>query len=72
VTVRTLNGTGQAQADCLAGERATGGGGTIGAAGVGFLVTSEPLVPPPTPVSWFVQSSVNTDPVTAWVVCAAP
>jgi hypothetical protein len=72
VTVRTLDGMGQAQADCQPGERATGGGGTIQAAGTGFLVNSEPLPNNGTPTFWFVQSSVNTDPVIAWVVCAAP
>jgi Collagen triple helix repeat (20 copies) len=71
VTLRSGNGTGQAQADCQPGERATGGGGTTGPQG-GFLVTSEPLVIGGTLAAWFVQSSGNNDAVTAWVVCAAP
>jgi hypothetical protein len=72
VTVRTLNGNGQAEATCLPSERATGGGGTIGATGTGFLVNSEPIVIGGRPASWLVNSSVDTDPITAWVVCAAP
>jgi Collagen triple helix repeat (20 copies) len=74
LTVRSATGAGTATADCLANERATGGGGTIQAGGMGFLIESTPLVGPPgdTPLSWRATSSNAADQVDAWVVCAAP
>src|SRR5215211_487059 len=72
LTVRTFNGNGQSEATCLPGERATGGGGTITGNGTGALVNSEPIEIDGRVRSWLVNSSVDTDPITAWVVCAAP
>jgi hypothetical protein len=74
VTVQSATGAGTASVSCPAGQRATGGGGTMlaGAGSAGFLVHSAPAPPTGTPTGWTAASDVATDSIQAYVVCAAP
>jgi Collagen triple helix repeat (20 copies) len=73
VIAQTALGT--SNANCPAGQRATGGGGI--AADGAYLFASTPLLTGPTPTGWQVQAEELAAPnnpanVTAYVVCAAP
>ena len=63
------------QADCLAGERAVGGGGV---ADGGPLSLSQPVVTNGVPTGWKVDEGPRFDgqpfqfPATAYVICASP
>jgi hypothetical protein len=74
VTVHSATGSGTAAVSCPAGQRATGGGGTMlaGAGSAGFLVNSAPEPATGTPTGWIAASDIGTDSVQAYVICAAP
>jgi hypothetical protein len=75
VTVREgAAATGTSTASCVAGERATGGGGFTPAA-TSFLWESAPVQTSGTPTTWSAsaQDTAGTDvTVQAYVICAAP
>jgi hypothetical protein len=59
-------------ADCNAGERATGGGGSVMSGPGGLSVsTPEPGIAGFTPTAWHVQAETGLSTVRAWVVCAS-
>lgn len=77
VTVRQASGTVlDASVSCLAGERATGGGGRQ--QGNGLLNRSQPTPDTGTPTGWTVSANVPpnggapTGLTTAYVICATP
>ena len=85
LSVRAASGSSLVKADCLPGERATGGGahssdGYIVASGPSaHPLTFETNAPVPfqgyTPTSWSAQADNGEGgaaSITAWVVCAAP
>jgi hypothetical protein len=67
---------GLSTAQCPAGQRATGGGGTVAAGEVGYLWDSGPTVATGTPTGWQAQADLvatGADAnVQAFVICAAP
>jgi hypothetical protein len=77
VTVRLgpLATGGDSIADCLPGERATGGGGFVSEEG-GFLFDSSPTATSGTPTDWEAEAELAADgtpaDVQAYVICAAP
>jgi Collagen triple helix repeat (20 copies) len=67
---------GSSIADCLPGEKATGGGGFVTEVG-GYLFGSAPRATTGTPTDWEAEAELVTDPpqpatVQAYVICAAP
>ncbi|MEV7981761.1 hypothetical protein [Streptomyces sp. NPDC086519] len=66
--VVTASGTGLATASCHPGDFVTGGGYTTTTAD--GVISSNPNGSPPT--SWTATTSVATQPITAFVVCATP